>query len=370
MSNAGPSGSQQDLRQQLQGSVADSLIPNEDPDPEQQPLRRTNSPVTNRERFQHNQRTTAHGLVQRSGWLFLVVMILVSILFFAWVIFYIGGWSVWRAHRTKPCDQPLANWLLAMLILPLVALCAECCQARTFRILVIFVTLLQLLIGLRMFFKSKTCKDTNPDLYVFVRQYLIFLSIWWICWVVMPLVFLAVVIYGMMNGWFNELNAGASPEAIKQIDTVAYDPELFAQEGKEDGRPAAECCICTESFGASRDIKRTPCQHYFHEKCLGDWLKVSTTCPLCRMDLERAALGDAAPCREERQAAGAGWPGAGNGWMGPNYGALPDAAPTARETDEVRALLQTFPDLDESTALLAVRNHGTATEAAAFLGSP
>lgn len=350
-------GSQPDLQQQVSGSIANSLIPNEEPDPEQQALRTTNSPASNRERFQHNQRTTAHGLVSRSGWVLFVVMILLSMLFFVWVVFYVRGWKVWRDHRRKPCDEPLADWLLVMLILPLMALSAECMQGKMLRILVILVTLLALLLGLRMFYHSETCESTNPKLYAFVRQYLIFLSIWWICWVVMPLCFFGVVVYGMMHGWFNELNAGASPETIKQVETVPFDADIFTPEdGKTEATP--ECCICTEGFGADREIKRTECLHYFHEDCLGKWLKVSTTCPLCRLDLEKAALGDAAPNREETQ----------HQWQ--NYGAnLSDAHPTSNEAEEVQQLLRTFPGLDDSTALLAVRNHGSAEQAVNFLTS-
>lgn len=373
MSVAGSASSPDDspnLREQLGGSIASSLINNEESDPEAQPLRQSNSPQANRERFQNNQRTTAQNIVQRSGWVLLCVMLFVSVLFVLWVVFYIGGWNVWNRHREKPCDQPLANWLLVMLILPLLALFAECCQGRKLRILVIFVTLLALLVGLRMYYKSKTCESTNPRLYKFVQDYLIFLSIWWICWVVMPLVFLAVVIYGMMNGWFNELNAGASPETIKQLETVNYDPSLFAQDGNPgDSQEAPECCICTEGFTLNKEIKRTPCGHYFHEDCLGKWLRVSITCPLCRLDLERAVLGENAPSREPQQQQPGPWPAAGSRWLGVNYTNLPDASPSSAEAEEVRKLLCTFPDLDESTALLAVRNHGSADNAAAFLGS-
>merc|ERR1719387_837197 len=91
-----------------------------------------------------------------------------------------------------------------------------------------------------------------------------------------------VLIYGMMHGWFDELN-GARPDTIKHVETVRYDPALFAEEGKsDDTKPAPECCVCNEAFDESREIKMTSCKHYFHEECLGKWLKVSTTCPLCR----------------------------------------------------------------------------------------
>lgn len=297
------SGSQPDLRQSLSGSIAQNLIYHEELDPEQQPLRQQNSPDANRQRFQNNQRQAAQGVVQRSGWVLLVVMILVTMLALVWVIFYFQGWSIWNTYNKKPCDQPLANWLLGMLLLPLAALVVECCSCKKLRILVVFFTLIWLLLGIRMFHRSKTCDDTNPELYEFVRHYLLFLSIWWVSCVVTPLIFVAVVIYGMWHGWFDELN-GASPETIKNVETVVFDPSLFARDGKaDDGKPSPECCVCTETFSDDREIKRTDCQHYFHEECLGKWLRVSTTCPLCRNNLEK---GGSSPSAAEESGWSAG----------------------------------------------------------------
>jgi len=354
-----------DLRETISGSLANNLIHNEEPDPEQQPLRRQNSTTANRERFQQNQRTAAQGVVQRSGWVLLIAIILLSMLFFVWVVFYFQGWRTWKEFRGKPCDQPLADWLLAMLLLPILAMVVEVCSCKNLRFPVIFFTVLSLLIGLRMFYKTKTCDETNPELYAFIRQYLIFLTIWWVSWVVMPLIFAFIVIYGMWHGWFDQLN-GASPDTIKNIETVDFDPSLFAEEGKtDDGKPAPECCICTETFNEVQEIKRTQCQHYFHEECLGKWLKVSTSCPLCRNDLEKATLGESSSTASSPpQQRPSIWPG--------NFGfeELSESATSAHEAQEIQTLLQAFPGLDETTALHAVRQSGSAEQAAAILGEP
>jgi hypothetical protein len=186
--SAGSSQSSPDLRHSLSGSIAQNLIYNEEVDPEQQPLRQ-NTPGANRERFQQNQRTAAQGVVQRSGWVLLIVVGFVFMLLFVWVVFYFQGWKVWKSHKSKPCDQPLANWLLGTLMLPLVALVVECCSCKKLRIFVMFVTLIALLIGIRLFYRTKTCDDTNPEMYIFVRRYLIFLTVWWTSCIVTPLVF-------------------------------------------------------------------------------------------------------------------------------------------------------------------------------------
>lgn len=49
------------------------------------------------------------------------------------------------------------------------------------------------------------------------------------------------------------------------------------------GGEKAECAVCLAEFGeweAGRLLPR--CGHAFHEECIATWLRVSTTCPLCR----------------------------------------------------------------------------------------
>lgn len=261
----------------------------QDEDREQQPLLvRQNDVVENRQRFQQNQEREALNIVRSPAFICLTLSVLL-ILMVVWWTFYITGWSTWLNHNDKPCDQPLASWLLTVLILPILLWCLSSKELAWLRFFVVLLTSIALIAGVYLFFQSETCADTNPDLYVFVKQYLIFLVIWHITWQLLWCVFVAVLIYGLVNGWFDEMLHGASPETINNIETVAFDPSLFAQEGvPDDNRPAPECCVCTELFDANRPIKRTPCQHFFHADCLENWLKRSKTCPLCRSDLEES----------------------------------------------------------------------------------
>mmetsp|Transcript_109333 Transcript_109333/g.172300 ORF Transcript_109333/g.172300 Transcript_109333/m.172300 type:complete len:337 (-) Transcript_109333:58-1068(-) len=310
-----------------------TAYPDEFDDAERQPLIRRPAPTRdeNRERFQHNQRTAAQSVWQRSTCILLTVMVFIAVFFLLWAFMYYQAMKTWWFHGEKPCDQNLANWLLAMLIMPFFTTSAECC-CRRLRIPVFILTIVVLFFGFHNFYYSKTCEKTNPELYAFIRRYLLFLAVWWIVLFTMPVVFLSVVIYGMWHGWFDEIN-GASPDTIKRIETVTYDASLFKQEGQEDdNRPDPECCVCTDPFDAGRSIKRTTCQHYFHEDCLGKWLRYSTTCPLCRNDLER-------PPSEEGD-----------------------------EAREVRALREMFPSLDQETATDAIRQSGgSAKDAVALL---
>ncbi|KAG8079334.1 hypothetical protein GUJ93_ZPchr0007g4401 [Zizania palustris] len=44
-----------------------------------------------------------------------------------------------------------------------------------------------------------------------------------------------------------------------------------------------ECAVCLTEFGARDTGRLLPsCGHGFHDECIVTWLRVNTTCPLCR----------------------------------------------------------------------------------------
>lgn len=46
------------------------------------------------------------------------------------------------------------------------------------------------------------------------------------------------------------------------------------------------CGICTEDFSKGTKVRRLPCGHIFHPRCIDPWLvNFAATCPLCRIDL-------------------------------------------------------------------------------------
>lgn len=276
-------------------SISLGALINDQDDLEQQPLViRQNSTTENRQRYEQNQERQALGVLRSPTFGGLTLLAVLSLLV-VWWTFYIQGWAAYIHHSDKPCDQPLANWLLAMLIFPAL-LWALDRKEQGLRLLMMFCTTAVMCAGFYMFLQSETCEQTNPGLYAFVKRYLIFLAIWHIFWHIMNCLLIALLLYGLAHGWFDEvLGDAASPETIDSIETVDYAPSLFAQPGVAgDNRPAPECCICTEAFDAQQRIKRTPCQHFFHKDCLENWLKRAKSCPLCRSDLE-ASASSAAP---------------------------------------------------------------------------
>jgi hypothetical protein len=49
-----------------------------------------------------------------------------------------------------------------------------------------------------------------------------------------------------------------------------------------------QCSICFDEFTLSEsDVRKLPCSHLFHEKCIFPWLSTSGTCPVCRACLSQ-----------------------------------------------------------------------------------
>lgn len=93
----------------------------------------------------------------------------------------------------------------------------------------------------------------------------------------------------------------ASAEIKEEEDAIAGASRARPSHESEDGirantaetAPVASqpdqaqgCSICTEDFERGEDVRLLPCSHKFHPPCIDPWLlNVSSTCPLCRVDL-------------------------------------------------------------------------------------
>ncbi|XP_051205635.1 uncharacterized protein [Lolium perenne] len=61
-------------------------------------------------------------------------------------------------------------------------------------------------------------------------------------------------------------------------DAIAGLQETSAGEARERA-----CAVCMQDFEEGGDrLRRLPCSHSFHERCIFDWLRVSRVCPFCR----------------------------------------------------------------------------------------
>lgn len=65
------------------------------------------------------------------------------------------------------------------------------------------------------------------------------------------------------------VQAAAKSQHVEGLETVE-------QEG------CKRCAICLEDFNVG---VRMPCLHMFHENCIGEWLQIGNSCPLCRFKM-------------------------------------------------------------------------------------
>jgi len=45
---------------------------------------------------------------------------------------------------------------------------------------------------------------------------------------------------------------------------------------------AATCPVCLEDYKLGQVVRRLPCMHFFHKRCIDQWLQRHGTCPTCR----------------------------------------------------------------------------------------
>lgn len=48
-----------------------------------------------------------------------------------------------------------------------------------------------------------------------------------------------------------------------------------------------ECCICLTKYVNEEEVKKLPCSHLFHLKCVDQWLRIISCCPLCKHELAK-----------------------------------------------------------------------------------
>lgn len=56
---------------------------------------------------------------------------------------------------------------------------------------------------------------------------------------------------------------------------------------KEEGKEEEECALCLSSFEEDDMCRVLPkCKHMFHQECTDKWLMESSSCPVCRAEVD------------------------------------------------------------------------------------
>lgn len=64
-----------------------------------------------------------------------------------------------------------------------------------------------------------------------------------------------------------------------QVETCSICMELVTEE------PGVDKPLIDKKKKKTVRVMRTPCNHYFHEKCLKEWMDIKLECPFCRTRL-------------------------------------------------------------------------------------
>lgn len=71
----------------------------------------------------------------------------------------------------------------------------------------------------------------------------------------------------------------ASDASLKALENLIFDVGVHGSD--------VQCSICLETLLSGAPVTRMPCSHLFHGQCVAPWFKRSSTCPLCRHDLQQ-----------------------------------------------------------------------------------
>ncbi|KAJ1441219.1 Zinc finger, RING-type [Sesbania bispinosa] len=96
-----------------------------------------------------------------------------------------------------------------------------------------------------------------------------------------------------MRTWVSSAK-GASEDQISQIPSWRYKVALTNLDLSNDSESSErlinedpECCICLAKYKDKEEVRQLPCSHLFHLKCVDQWLRIISCCPLCKQGLQR-----------------------------------------------------------------------------------
>ena len=128
-------------------------------------------------------------------------------------------------------------------------------------------------------------------------------------YVLLPAILLFVIIVFQVVGFFErrhrrllvaeerEGREGATPpegatepqglDSVKLEMVPQYSFRRVGSKAKKDDKyHTMECSICMEKFLEGDQIRELPgCGHIFHAECVAEWLKLQTSCPVCRRNI-------------------------------------------------------------------------------------
>ncbi|XP_063161035.1 E3 ubiquitin-protein ligase RNF149 isoform X2 [Candoia aspera] len=81
-------------------------------------------------------------------------------------------------------------------------------------------------------------------------------------------------------------NQGQREETIKAIAQLPL--YIVKDEDKCWANDTENCAICIENYKTKDTVRLLPCKHIFHKLCIDPWLLEHRTCPICKLDINKA----------------------------------------------------------------------------------
>lgn len=208
-----------------------------------------------------------------------------------WVSEIIASTIILSKTWNLPCDEDLRTWVLVMTSrlafeVPLSLFFITSFgsnyrdpdtvqKARGLQNMLNLAINIWLLVGITWVSQSTTCSDTAPVLY----RYSIAMCVFYVFLIVFPCICLLSIclcfpcIFLLLRHFGPR--QGASDADINNLETISYKSDM------EDNA----CSICFSDYAENEQLRRLPCHHTFHTACVDHWLRMKTSCPLCRHDI-------------------------------------------------------------------------------------
>jgi hypothetical protein len=252
-------------------------------------LRRTRS-IGDDERQQYieAQRDAMQDVVFQAGFTYYLTLALGILTIAVVTYFEVRSVYVLVVSYGDTCDRPLWWWLLGHCVLSLTRELLDYPNKN----IILGIHMVWLCYGMAWFAQATQCRETSPELFLWTEVILFVAAVLLVATTLLPLLVYGVVFFLVLlvsNGLLPNSKAARSG-TVDRLQVINYEADTFAPPAASDAdpRPSGECCCCVDVFSDDKEIVKTPCGHFFHKECLGDWLKLAKTCPLCRCDLEEA----------------------------------------------------------------------------------
>lgn len=90
--------------------------------------------------------------------------------------------------------------------------------------------------------------------------------------------------YNMNN---RSVDRGAFEDQISKLPSLRYQALEACESDSDLTYERPECCICLAKYKDKEEVRQLPCSHMFHLKCVDHWLRIISSCPLCKQDIDR-----------------------------------------------------------------------------------